>query len=206
MGLDLSMYSWEVSMKTINERLDEIVPKITDPAFRENKGLGNEVGYHIFDYQPEHEMIVRNHVAFMKERINDDQSSQRVIEFDLYEVVLEILETKGYLQKNFEMEEKKGSQFILNATRKSLRLTLNNDLVIKYIADRVQENDIIFITGIGKAFPIIRSHVILNNLFKAVGRIPVVMFFPGRYNGQELMLFGEFKDDNYYRAFQLVNY
>ncbi|WP_042224723.1 DUF1788 domain-containing protein [Oceanobacillus manasiensis] len=193
-------------MKTIQERLDQILPKITDPSFKENKGLGNEVGYHIFDYQPEQEMVVRNHVAFIKERINNEQSDQRVVEFDLYEVILDILEEKGYLQKNFEMEQKKGSQFILNATRKSLRLTLNNDLVIKYIADRVQKNDLIFITGIGKVFPIIRSHVILNNLYKAVNQIPVVLFFPGRYDGQELMLFGEIKDDNYYRAFQLVDY
>lgn len=174
-------------MKTINKRLDEIMPKITHPSFKENKGLGNEVGYHIFDYQPEHEMIVRNQVAFLKEQINNDQSEQRIIEFDLYELVLEILDDKGYLQKNFEMEQKKGSQFILNATRKSLRLTLNSDLVIKYIAERVQDGDIVFITGVGKVFPIIRSHVILNNLYKAVGQIPVVMFFPGRYDGQELM-------------------
>ncbi|MBT2214694.1 DUF1788 domain-containing protein [Virgibacillus dakarensis] len=192
-------------MKTINERLDEILPRITNPSFRQNKGLGNEIGYHIFDYQPENEMLVRNHVAFLKERLNNDSSDQRIIEFDLYEVVLEILDGKGYLQKNFQMEQKKGSQQVLNATRKALRLTLNNDLVIKYIAERVEQNDIIFITGIGKVFPIIRSHVILNNLYKAVGQIPVVLFFPGRYDGQELQLFGEIKDDNYYRAFQLVN-
>lgn len=193
-------------MKTIHERLDEILPKITHSSFRENKGLGNEVGYHIFDYAPEHEMIVRKHVEFIKERVNTEQSGLSIIEFDLYEIVLEILEEKGYLQRNFEMEAKRGSQFVLNATRKSLRLTLNNDLVIKYIADRVEGHNIIFITGIGKVFPIIRSHVILNNLYKAVAEIPVVLFFPGRYDGQDLMLFGEFKDDNYYRAFQLVDY
>jgi len=34
-------------MRTIYERLDDILPKITDPAFRENKGMGNEVGYYI---------------------------------------------------------------------------------------------------------------------------------------------------------------
>jgi len=34
--------------------------------------------------------------------------------------------------------------------------------------------------------------------------VPVVMFFPGEYSGQDLHLFGTVKDDNYYRAFQLV--
>ncbi|MFZ2746924.1 MAG: BREX protein BrxB domain-containing protein [Lactococcus raffinolactis] len=31
------------------------------------------------------------------------------------------------------------------------------------------------------------------------------MFFPGKYDGQSLMLFSEIKDDNYYRAFKLVD-
>ena len=32
----------------------------------------------------------------------------------------------------------------------------------------------------------------------------VVLFFPGTYTEQELILFNEIKDDNYYRAFKLV--
>ncbi len=195
-----------MKVKTIHERLAEIYPKITDPAFRLSKGMGNEVGYHIFDYDPEHEMIVRNHVSYIKERINKDHQEIFIREFDLYEIVIEILEEKGYLEKNFQMEQRRDSAFILNATQKSLRLTLKNDLVIQYIADRVEDNDIVFITGVGKVFPFLRSHTILNNIHKAVDQLPVVMFFPGQYNGQTLMLFNELKDDNYYRAFPLVDY
>ncbi|MCM3122892.1 MULTISPECIES: DUF1788 domain-containing protein [unclassified Mesobacillus] len=191
--------------RSIYERLDEILPRITEPSFRQSKGLGNEIGYHVFDYDPKYEMIVREHVAYLKERVNTDNSKIYIREFDLYEVVLEILQEKGFLNKNFEMEEKKGSDFVLNATKKALRLTLNNDLVVQFISDRVTSRDIVFLTGIGKAFPIIRSHTVLNTLQKKVDQVPVVMFFPGSYDGQELVLFGEIKDDNYYRAFQLID-
>jgi hypothetical protein len=34
--------------------------------------------------------------------------------------------------------------------------------------------------------------------------VPVVLFFPGTYDEQSLILFDELKDDNYYRAFRLV--
>jgi hypothetical protein len=192
-------------MKSIHQRLDEILPRVTEPSFRESKGLGNEIGYHIFDYDSKYEMLVREHIAYIKERVSTDSSEISIREFDLYEVVLEILHNKGFLEKNFEMEKRKGSNFVLNATKKALRLTLNNDLVVQYIADRVKPNDIVFLTGIGKAFPIIRSHTVLNTLQKRVDQVPVVMFFPGNYDGQELVLFGEIKDDNYYRAFQLVD-
>jgi hypothetical protein len=76
------------------------------------------------------------------------------------------------------------------------------------IANRICEGnkpatDIIFITGVGKAYPIIRSHTVLNNLHSRIDTTPVIMFFPGVYDS-ELRLFGEITDDNYYRALRLI--
>lgn len=192
-------------MKTIYQRLDGIIPKITDKSFRENKGLGNEISYYIFDYEPKYELLVRDHIEFIKQKISDEYSDIHIKEFDLYEIILEVMNKKGYLQKNIEMEKKKGSKYVFNAIRKSLRLTLKNDMVLDYIVNRVEPNDIVFITGVGKAWPIMRSHTVLNNLHNAIDQVPVVMFFPGEYDGLELILFNEIKDDNYYRAFQLID-
>lgn len=192
-------------MKTIYQRLDEIIPKITDKSFRESMGLGNEMGYYIFDYEPKYELLVRDHIEFIKQKISDECSDINIKEFDLYEIILETMDKKGYLQKNIEMEKKKGSKYVFNAIRKSLRLTLKNDMVLDYILNRVEPNDIVFITGVGKAWPIMRSHTVLNNLHNAIDQVPVVMFFPGEYDGLELILFNEIKDDNYYRAFQLID-
>lgn len=191
-------------MKDIYQRLDEILPKITEPAFMQNKGLGNEIGFYVFDYEPEYELLVRDRVEFIKEKAKGAYGLN-IAHFDLYEIILEILESKGYLKKNFEIEQKKGSEQVFNATKKTLRLTLDNDLVVGYIAERLDGNDIVFLTGVGKAWPIIRSHTILNNLHRIVEKQPLIMFFPGNYDGGSLMLFNHLKDDNYYRAFQLID-
>ena len=191
-------------MKSIYERLDEILPIISVPHFRENKGLGDEVGFYIFDYSPKDEMIVRERIPFIKSKAQSSHNIN-IVEIDLYEAIIEILESKGYLKKNFEMEEKKGSEFVMNATKKALRLTLSNDLLVKYIVEKSEGCDIVFLTGVGKAWPLVRSHTILNNLHKEIEDMPLVMFFPGSYDGGTLMLFEEFKDDNYYRAFPLVD-
>ena len=60
-------------------------------------------------------------------------------------------------------------------------------------------------TGIGEVFPCIRSHNVLNNLQSVSKDKPMLMFFPGRYQqsdtmGSSLVLFGQLKDDQYYRA------
>lgn len=190
-------------MKIIFERLNLIIDKINDQSFRRSKGLGNEIGYYIFDYEPKHEELVREHIVFLKNHFSAT-SAFKIKEFDLYEILIQILDSKGYLQKNFELEKTKGSEFVFSATRKTLRIATEEDLVIKYISDRVELNDVIFITGVGKSWPIIRSHTILNSLHNRLDNSPLIMFFPGTYDGQELKLFGEFQDDNYYRAFQLV--
>lgn len=191
-------------MKTIYERLDEILPKISDDFFRENKGLGNEIGYHIFDYEPEYEMLVREHIQYIKDKVNNSASGFHIEEFDLYEVMLDILEEKGYLQKTIDMEKIKGSNNIIKPIKNTLRLTQNNDLAVQYIFDRIEPGAIVFLTGVGKVWPIIRSHTILNSLHAYIDQVPVIMFFPGTYDGLELILFDEIKDDNYYRAFKLI--
>lgn len=194
-------------MKDIHERLSEIKGVITEEAFRTNKGLGNEIGFHIFDYEPQYEMLVRDYIINLKKQVERDYEDIKIKEFDLYDIMLEVLDEKGYLQKNFQMEEKKGSEYVFKATEKTLRLTSQKEdnKIVQYIIDRTEDDDIVFLTGVGKVWPIIRSHTVLNNLHRALDHVPVVLFFPGTYDGGSLMLFDEIKDDNYYRAFQLVD-
>ena len=52
------------------------------------------------------------------------------------------------------------------------------------------------ISGVGRVFPYMRSHNILNNLQHVFDDVPVVLFYPGDYNGQTLTLFEAFMDDN----------
>jgi hypothetical protein len=191
-------------MKNIHERLDAVLQRISNTSFRKNTGLGNEVGYYVFDYEPKHEMTVREHVAFLKQKVNSAEYGFKIKEFDLYDIMIELLEVKGYLKKNFDMEINKGSEHVFNATKKTLRLTEKNDYIVQHITQNVEVNDVVFITGVGKAWPIIRSHTVLNNLHQKLDEVPVVLFFPGTYDGLELILFDEIKDDNYYRAFKLV--
>ena len=67
-----------------------------------------------------------------------------------------------------------------------------------------EENDLVLVSGVGNAYPLLRSHNLLNNLHSLMGDTPLVMFYPGIYTGQGLRLFGKLKETNYYRAFQLV--
>ena len=50
----------------LTARLNRIIPKLQDPAFLANEGIGNEIGFYIFDYPPDQEMAVRDAVAMVE--------------------------------------------------------------------------------------------------------------------------------------------
>lgn len=191
-------------MRTIEERLDQIEEVIKKPSFRENRGLGNEVGYYIFDYPAEKELLIRERVKYIQKHYEKSPDGFRVLVFDLYDIIIDTLQAKGYIEKTIEIEKRKGFDRVIRAVGNTMRISSEDSLIIDYIRERTTENAVIFLIGIGKCYPILRSHTVLNNLHQVLDDIPVVMFYPGKYDGQELVLFGEIKDDNYYRAFKLV--
>lgn len=192
-------------MNDLNTRLDKLEEKIKEPNFRKNKGLGNEVGYYIFDYKAEHEMLVRERVKYLISKYKN--SDFKIVAFDLYDIIIDLLEKEGFLDLCIEFEKTKGLSEITKAINEMLRMEEDNyqNELLAYIKNNTPQNSIVFLTGIGKCYPLLRSHKILNNMHQFVDNVPVIMFFPGKYDGQSLMLFGETKDDNYYRAFRLVD-
>lgn len=189
-------------MLSLDERLDIAEKLIQKPSFRENKGLGNEVGYYIFDYPAEKELYIRERIKYIKNR--SERAGIKIAAFDLYDIMIDIIRQKGYLDKCCQFEKTKGFDRVTKSISNMLRITSPDSLIVNHIKNSIPEKAIIFITGIGKCYPILRSHTVLNNLHQVVDDVPVVLFYPGNYDGQELVLFGEIKDDNYYRAFKLV--
>lgn len=194
-------------MYDLESRLNKAEEKIKNPSFRRNKGLGNEVGYYIFDYPAEQELLVRERVNYLVSKYNNETEDFKLVVFDLYDTIIDLLIKEGFLELCDEFEKTKGLSEITKAVNEMLRMEEDNhdNEILSHIKDNTPPNSIIFLTGIGKCYPILRSHKILNNLHQFIDNTPVVMFFPGKYDGQSLLLFEETKDDNYYRAFPLVD-
>jgi len=189
-------------MANINSRLEKIADKIKEDKFIKGRGLGNEISFYIFDYDPKHELIVRDHVKTLKRMFRREMYNRRIIEFDLYKMLLEIAKEKRIYDSIFDMEKNQGSEELF----KALTAFAKPEVFLDRIQRDIGDHNVVFITGIGKIYPFVRSHTILNNLQEKIDKIPVILFYPGEYDGQSLRLFGKFKDDNYYRAFQLIDH
>lgn len=190
-------------MKTgFDNRLNQILPRLTSPELLTNSGLGNEIGFYIFDYPPEKELVVREHVSHLLNQLHKKHSDIKVKHVNLFELVVDYLKSRNHLDKALKIEREKGEGELL----KSLAKSLNEEKLAKWFGETIQPQnfDLILMTGVGSAYPLIRSHGVLNNLPSIVGRVPLIVFFPGKYDMQSLKLFERINDSNYYRAFRLV--
>ncbi len=185
-------------MSNIKQELDKIKARISDANFLANKGLSNEVGIHVFKYNAKHELIVRQ---FIESLVNTPSDEYRIIECDMYKILLEILEEKNILKAVPGMEKNKGKDFLL----KQLQNVASQESYLKKMQYEPHEHgDVLFLTGVGKVYPFMRSHKMLDSMQQVFSDIPIVMFYPGEFNGQNLSLFDKFHDGNYYRAFNLL--
>ena len=186
------------------EKLDAIWDRISNREFLENKGVANEVRYYVFDYEACNELIMRQKIADLIKKNNPENDGFQIVEYDLYKIIIEILEERGYVDKCIKFEQTRGREYLYNAIVKLLRLTTDQNLIVNRIMETAPANAVVFLTGVGKMYPYIRAHNILNNLHQVFDKVPVIMFYPGNWNGQSLSLFGTIDDGNYYRAFPLI--
>jgi len=186
----------------LTERLNKILPKITSHQFLKGKGLGNELAFYIFDYPPEEEITIRKHIQFLNDKIKKQRPSIKVLHINLFQFIIEHLKDKKILDRSFSMEQKQGGAELL----KALNAPLRAERIVSLISSNFQPQkyDIVLMDGIGSVWPLVRSHSLLNNIQPIMGSIPLVVFYPGNYDGKALKLFGRIRSNNYYRAFPLV--
>ena len=189
-------------MLAFKERLNKVIDRLLSEELLKNKGLGNEIGFYIFDYPPECELAVREHIQFILQQLPKKRPDLKFQHINLFQLIIDYLTRRKLLDRVLDIQNQKGDQALL----KALKGPLGADKVARAFVEQVKpkENDLVLVSGVGSAYPLLRSHNLLNNLHALMEATPLVMFYPGVYTGQGLRLFGKLKETNYYRAFQLV--
>lgn len=189
--------------RTLNDRFLELEDRMMSVQSLTKYGTANDMKFYIFDYNPKEELAIRKEVSKLKNR------NPNIVEFDLYEMMLEIIDEQGYTEDVISAEKDYDKEHLLSEIFQPILSVEEdeNEFLDKFKSVRDDGTKIILITGVGKSYPVIRSHTILNNLQSIFKRNPVVMMYPGRYETKKAMtlrLFDRLDDDNYYRAFPLV--
>ncbi len=177
--------------------------KMKTKTFLTRASLGGEIPFWISPYNPEQQVEIVKSVAGLKNKLENE--GLKILELNLYDISMDLLNESLGEGEIFNLEAEMDKQEFKSALQSVLEI---NEVFMPRVKDLIDSSNaqIYIITGVGTCFPFLRSHNVLNNLQNIAKKAPTVMFFPGRYNGKSLQLFGLLKDDNYYRAFNIDNY
>ena len=181
---------------------------ISSQRFLNKEGLGNEVPFFICPFHPGNTSeVIRIQSQLFK---NLTKKGVKVLEINLYDLVVELLKERGIWEQILELEQ--------TVDKEQLKELLQGAVDTEtYLIPAIEKQmlrkpfDVLFLSGVGEVFPYIRSHNVLNNLQSKAKDKPTLMFFPGQYthsleSGASLKLFNQLEDDKYYRAFNIFHY
>lgn len=183
----------------VKERLDNLRAMIQTPEFLEGKGLSNEVNIRIFSYNPKEEMIVQHFVDQLK---TDPSLSCNVVEYNLFQIFLSVCDDLDIMDSIPEMEAEDGSAYTLEQLQSAVGEAEFIDKMQSF-GERTT-GDVMIISGVGDVFPFMRVHKLLEAIQPYFSNVPVLVMYPGNFDGNSVSLFNKLKPNPYYRAFSII--
>lgn len=190
-------------MQNFQGRLNQVIAKITSEEFLQSKGLGNDIGFWIFDYPIEQDDTV---MQFLEETIiptiEAPPYALKICHINLFDFLIGVLKERNLLDKVIQLQQSSGDSKTLDA----IKPVLKEDKLAQKLAEMVDHNsiDMVILSGVAAAYPMLRTHTLLSALHPYMQDTPLLMFYPGTYDGHTLKLFNTLTDDHYYRAFRLI--
>ena len=186
-----------------NDTINHIFDIVSNPRFINMEGLSGEIPFWVAPYEISEERKVESEIKHLVRKLKT--SGLEPLCIDLFELSCEIIEENIGMEELKQIELDLDKSFFLDALQSTINI---HDRFIPAIGEKVKETNpqMLFLKGVGKVYPFIRSHIVLNNLQSEIKDIPTLMFYPGEYSGRSLRLFNLFEDDNYYRAFNIYTY
>ena len=190
----------DVQLKAQMEHVEQV---IRTERFQGMTGLGGEIPFWVAPYPAELNETLEVELGLMVGRLASD--GIRLCSIDLYALSMDLLGSVMGMEDWARLEEKKGGRKMIKRLHSALDI---QRVLIPAITEKLHASQAsaLVLHGVGKVFPFIRSHTVLNNLQSEVTHCPTLMFFPGEYDNTSLKLFGRLKDDNYYRAFNIFDF
>lgn len=206
------MLKREAYLGSLRETFDCAFRVLTSERFKKMEGLGNEVPFFVLRYKPDWEPSVDEELSRLRRRLREER--YRLADIDVFSLAVSIWKSSLFFEQMLSMEEELPPETFRDALSNVIDVEGLLAPAIKKAVDDVggeDSVDAVMLSGVHHLFPLVRTHLLLNCLQPLLGRLPLVVTFPGSYHQSPsthsaLVLFDQISQDNYYRAFDLVDF
>ncbi len=194
-------------MPTTTEIFHQILPVLSSPQFLDGSLAAPGIPFYVCPYEAERENETAAMIGNLVQQLAAKNVAVTVV--DVFRLMIAKMKENDDLEYDLEDEPGYGTKSeFLEHLQGILDVPLEIVPAIRALVE-AEKPRLLFVTGVGAAWPVIRAHSLLMNLESAV-KIPLVLFFPGAYrqipgSGASLSLFNRLPGDGYYRAFNLLD-
>lgn len=146
----------------------------------------------LFAYQGEQEVYVNQGVQKILKRAKENE--KKIVEVNLFDVFTTLFAEE--LEDVFTLAESEGLEMLLDAVEPTLN---DGDSLVEAFNNLAKDSDVVLLTGVGTAYPIIHTSGLLKRLAASGHSRPIIVFYPGSFNGTQLKLFDRYEavEDEY---------
>jgi hypothetical protein len=190
-------------MKENKVSFENLFKVFSSETFLKRKGLGGDMPFYIQAYDPTEGIYIQKSLMALKKKLIE--AGITVKEIDLFQIIVNKFQEDNILEQVLNAEKTNSKQRFLKLIRGPIKIETS---IIPMLKQEIESElpQIIFLTGIGASYPIIRAHTFLNNLHTIINTSSLVMFYPGTFTDTSLSLFSNHKEDNYYQAYNLNHF
>jgi len=196
--------------------IPELYEYLCSPQFQDENSGNIFYNYYIYQYPASKEYEMRRQVQAFKKNLERPTNFVDALVLNLFKVFCEYLSNEKFgdtslLDDTFE-EDKTHPDMVTN----ELTIEANSDSFISFVSQEIDKHinsnngykhPYVFIYGIGKMFPYLRTNVFLTRYekYNDTSRYKIILFYPGHQEGNSFSLFDTLEDSHTYRATLLVN-
>ena len=118
-----------------------------------------------------------------------------------YDIFLSICDDMDITDEIPDMEEADGSEYLLEQLHSAVG---EGEFIEKIQYEPHEPGDVLMLTGVGEVFPFMRIHALLEALQPHFSDIPILVMYPGEFDGRHVKLFNRLQPNDYYRAFNVI--
>lgn len=198
-----------------NMTIQELYDYLNSPEFQ--KADGNIFyNYYIYQYPASDEYKMRRQIVEFKQNLERPSSFVNAMSLDLFSVFCDYLRSESFGDVTLLEDTLEEDRTNPDSVTQELTTEANSDAFIKFVNERIiadlSQNDglnhpYVFIHGVGKMFPYLRTNVFLTKYekYNDTSKYKIILFYPGHQEGNSFSLFDKLDDSHTYRATLLVN-
>lgn len=199
-----------------NMTIQELYDYLNSPEFQNVKSGNIFYNYYIYQYPASQEYKMRRDILDFKDKLERPASFVNAMILDLFTVFCDYLRAEKFGDTSLLDDTLEEDKTHPDMVTQELTTEANSDSFIHYVSQRIEDhmaqNDglnkpYVFIHGVGKMFPYLRTNVFLTKYekYNDTSRYKIILFYPGHQEGNSFSLFDTLPDSHTYRATLLVN-